>query len=284
MLLGGGSFWCVCIADGTAIVYIVNLDPQLVEKNSAILDAEPRAHAHTLLDRANRTADALAWTPNLDGTLHCGVNEVEAHILPGSGNAITASFDFVVPSVSATAFASFKSQLAQLLGEQLEQTVSQVSGIGPLPPPPPASRMACYSLHLYSHVLFAGVLMSNQSQTFSETNCTTIWCVPVLQLTRMLPVVQVRFSGTLQTDGQPSSATDVTASIPVTMIEFADGLTIPFAGYSDNIWVANDGLSASDGPYDSNSFTRYEAPLNFWTEPTQVIGEQPPCTDVGGSA
>jgi hypothetical protein len=218
-------------------LYVVKLDPNLLEVNARI--------ARALANDVSATS--------LSGTLHNGYNRVTAQIAPGTTGTITVSFELLVLSISSTTFNLYRGALQALLSVGTEQAVAQAAGIT-TPPPDPASRMASYVDQLFSAVVFSGQPVSEQSRTFSEDDCATSACASMLAATRLLDVTQVKFSGTLTASSESPATAQVAAYVPITAVEFADGLTIPFAGYSDNVLVDDGGLNQLDVPGD------------FWSE------------------
>jgi hypothetical protein len=221
---------------GETHVYIVKLDPHLLEVNARIR----RTGA--------LTADVGPPSAPLSGTLHNGYNEASAQIVPGTSGTITVSFQFVVVSISSSTFDLYRTELQEMLTVGTEQTVATAAGITTQPPPPPASRMASYVDQLFSDVVFHGAEVSDQSRTFSGNDCATSACTSMLAAMRLLDVTQVTFSGTLTASSESPATADVAAYVPITAVEFVDGLTIPFAGYSDNVLVDADGLQPLDVP------------------------------------
>jgi hypothetical protein len=208
-------------------MYIVQLNPDLLEVNARIRAGRPRR---------GFTAPAPA---TLSGTLHNGYNAATAEIAPGSCGTVTVTFQITVLSITSTTFGDYRTLLKTLLGAGDERRIAQAAAIPPLPPPDPASRMATYALELFSGVVFGGEHVAGQSRAFSPTPNST----EVLAATRLLAVTEVTFSGTLTA----SAATGpVAAYVPITAVEFDDGLTIPFAGYSDNVLVDVGGLKPVD--------------------------------------
>jgi hypothetical protein len=230
-------------------MYIVRLNPDLLEVNARIAasPAMPRG-------RSGFSASPIPPTA-LSGTIHSGYNEVTASIAPGATGTITVSFDVVVPSVTSPAFDLYRTTLTDDLSVATEQGIAEAAGIGTLPPPAPASRMASYVLALFSDVVFDGEVVSDQSRAFTDEECVSSECKRMLTVTRRLEMTQVTFSGTLTASGASADTADVAAYIPITAIEFSDGLTVSFAGYSDNVLVDDSGL------------TPFDIPGEFWSEP-----------------
>jgi hypothetical protein len=216
---------------GDGQLYVVKLNPNLLEVNARI---------------ARALANDVSTT-SLSGTLHTGYNQVTAQIAPGTTGTITVSFELVVLSISSTTFDLYRAGLRALLSVGTEQAVAQAAGIT-TPPPDPASRMASYAGQLFSAVVFSGQLVSEQSRAFSEDDCATSACASMLAATRLLDVTQVKFSGTLTASSESPATAQVAAYVPITAVEFADGLTIPFAGYSDNVLVDDGALKRLDVP------------------------------------
>jgi hypothetical protein len=223
-------------------MYVVKLNPHLLEVNARIR----RIGA--------LTADAGPSSAPLSGTLHNGYNQATAQIVPGTSGKITVSFQFVVLSISSSTFDLYRAELQELLTVSTEQTVATAAGITSQPPPAPASRMASYVDQLFSDVVFDGAEVSDQSRTFSGNDCATSGCTNMLAAMRLLDVTQVTFSGTLTASSESPATAEVAAYVPITAVEFGDGLTIPFAGYSDNVLVDADGL------------TPLAVPAEFWSD------------------
>jgi hypothetical protein len=215
-------------------VYIVKLNPDLLEVNARIRAAGARAG---IVQAAGVPA------PPLSGTLYNGYNEATARIAPGTSGTITVSFQFLVPSISSSTFDMYRAELQSLLSLGTEQAVATAAGITAQPPPAPASRMASYVDGLFSDVVFDGAAVSGQSRTFGDDDCATAACTSMLSAIRRLDVAQVTLSGTLTASSESPATAEVAAYVPITAVEFDDGLTIPFAGYSDNVLVDDGGLT-----------------------------------------
>lgn len=241
-------------------MYIVKLSPDLIQANARVAASSPMprdgiAGAVADVSEASGVPSAI-----LSGTLHNGYNEVTAQVAPGTSGTITVTFDIVVISVASVTFDLYRAALKEALGEGTEAGIAKTAGIGPLPPPEPASRMASYAQQLFSNLVFAGQLVSDQSQAFSDQDCTVSGCRPMLAGTRSLDLTEVSFSGTLTASSQSPATAKVAAYVPITAIEFSDGLTIPFAGYSDNVLVDYTGLRP------------FAIPGTFWSELPGVGG------------
>jgi hypothetical protein len=219
-------------------VYIVKLNPDLLEVNARV---------------ASRTQAAAFKRPVISssGTLHNGYNEATAQIAPGASGTVTVSFEIVVVSVPSTPFELYRKRLQLVLGRGTELHIAKAAGIGPMPPPAPASQMAGYVDQLFSQVVFSGAAVTDQSRAFS---CASPECTMMLWAMRSLEVTKVSFSGTLTASSASPETADVAAYIPITAVEFSDGLTIPFAGYSGNVLVDYSGVKQLD------------VPSHFWSE------------------
>jgi hypothetical protein len=231
-------------------MYIVRLDPDLLEVNARIAASPAMPRRRSALGASPIPPAALS------GTIHSGYNEVTASIAPGTTGTITVSFDVVAPSVTSPAFDLYRTTLTDDLGVATEQGVAQAAGISTPPPPAPASRMASYVLALFSDVVFGGEVVSDQSRAFTDRECASSECQRMLAVTRRLEMTQVKFSGTLTASGASADTAEVAAYIPITAIEFGDGVTISFAGYSDNVLVDDSGL------------TPFDIPGEFWSQPS----------------
>jgi hypothetical protein len=237
-------------------VYLVKLNPNLLEENARITASSARPRRGMTAGVADVSIASGPLTPPLSGTTHNGYNEVSAQIAPGASGTVTVTFDIVVVSVAAVPFDLYRVALRGILGVGAETGITEAAGIATLPPPQPASRMASYALELFTDVVFGGTAVSDQSRAFSDQECTSDGCRRMLEVTRALEATEVQFSGTLTASSQSPATAEVAAYVPITAIEFSDGLTIPFAGYSDNVLVNYGGLRACD------------IPGEFWSELT----------------
>jgi hypothetical protein len=223
-------------------VYVVKLNPNVLEENARIRASSARRRAG-IAGALTDGGGALATVPApLSGITHNGYNEVTAQIAPGTSGTVIVTFDITVVSVAAVPFDLYRAALTEILGVGTVAGIAEAAGIGTLPPPEPSSRMASYVLELFTNVVFGGKIVSDQSRAFSEQDCTSGGCRRMLEVTRSLAVTEVQFSGTLTASSQSPATAQVAAYVPITAIEFSDGLTIPFAGYSDNVLVDYGGL------------------------------------------
>jgi hypothetical protein len=222
-------------------MYIVTLNPRLLEANATVVARSVAARLR-------------AGTPPFSGTIQNGYNEVTASVAPGTSGTVKVSFDVVVLSISSSTFDSFRVALKDILQDAGEENIARNAGIVPPPPPEPSSCMAGYALQLFSEVVFDGEVVSDQSRRFGAPDCTSGECASVLGAVRGLPVMQVEFSGTLVASSESPATEQVAAYVPVTAVEFDDGLTIPFAGYSKNVVV------------DYNGLNHFVIPGDFWSE------------------
>jgi hypothetical protein len=228
----------------------VTLNPDLAAVNARIKASAPRPRPGF----ADAVRPPAPPSTPLGGTIYNGYSKVTAQVAPGTDSTVTVSFDISVPSITSSTFDSYRTQLDQVLSLGTEQGIAQAAGIGPQPPPAPASRMAGYALHLFSNVVFGGEVVSDQGRAFTPQNCTSSACRQMLAVTRLLDVTQLSFSGTLTASSASPATEEVAAYVPTTAIAFSDGLTISFAGYSDNVLV-------SDG-----DLTQLDVPADFWSE------------------
>lgn len=226
---------------------IVRLDPNLLEVNGRIVTSQ----AMPAVDGIE--ALSISSAP-FSGTVCNGYDEVTAQITPGSTGTIELSFDIVALSISSSTFDGYRELLKKILKDPTEENIAQSAGIGTAPPPTPSSRMASYARQLFSDVVFGGEMIADQNRKFSAQDCISRECKLMLTVMRLLPVTKVKFSGTLKASTEQPAPQQVAAYIPITAIEFGDGLTIPFAGYSDNVLVAYQGLRL------------FEIPLKFWSD------------------
>lgn len=222
-------------------MYIVKLDPDLLEVNARI--------------RSAAMLQDVVTAPGLGGTLYNGYNQATAQIAPGTSGNVTVTFEFDVMSVTSATFDLWRTQVQQIVSAATEQAVATAAGIAPQPPPAPASRMASYAGQLFADVVFGGAPVSGQARAFGAGDCASASCRRMLGAIRRLDVTQVSFSGTLTASSDSPATAQVSAYVPVTAVAFDDGLTIPFAGYSDNVLV------------DDGVLKTLPVPGGFWTAP-----------------
>lgn len=237
-------------------MYVVRLNPDVLEANARILASSTALRKGMAGAVADPSEASEIPSTTLSGTLHNGLNEVTAQIVPGTSGTVTVTFDIVVVSVASVTFDFYRTALKDVLGVGTETAIAEAAGIPPLPPPQPSSRMAGYVLQLFTNAVFDGNVVSDQSRAFSDQDCRVWECQRMLAITRALEVTEVRFSGTLTASSDSAATARVAAYVPITAIEFSDGLTIPFAGYSDNVLVDYSGLRP------------VEVPGEFWSEPS----------------
>jgi hypothetical protein len=245
-------------------VNIVRLDPDLLAKNAKIKAQAARARSMAL----SRVAADITASTALSGTIYNGHNAVTAQVVPGTSGTVNLTFDMVVPSISSSTFAVYRKELRSRILEKpaKESKIAESAGIVHPPPPKPASRMAYYALELLSDVLFHGADIENQNRKFNAEDFTNPRCTTMLTAMRDLDVVEIKFSGTLSASSTIPSQTKVSAYIPTTSIVFDDQLTIPFAGYSDNVIVQEP---------ESNHLKEIKLanPEKFWTDPQCQKGQ-----------
>jgi hypothetical protein len=235
-------------------MYVVKLNPTVLEENARIAASSGMPRAEMSDAATDTSAPSGILSATLSGTLHNGYNEATARIAPGTSGTVTVTFEFGVVSVASVTFDLYRAAVKEAVGIGTETDISQAAGIGTLPPPEPSSRMASYALQLFADIVFDGNVVSDQSCAFSDQDCTVGGCQRMLEVTRALEVTEVLFSGTLTASSDSPATAQVAAYVPITAIEFSDGLTIPFAGYSDNVLVDYGGLRA------------LEVPGEFWSE------------------
>jgi hypothetical protein len=223
-------------------MYVVTLDPDLLEVNARV--------------RAARVRLKAVSPPVYNGTLHNGYSQATAQIAPGSSGEITVSFHFVIVSVPSATFDLYRTEMQDLLSAGTEQALAAAAGITPRPPPAPASRMAEYVDQLFADLVFGGAAVSQEARSFGDGDCATSACTGMLAAIRRLDVTEVSFSGTLTASSASPATAQAAAYIPITAVEFDDGLTIPFAGYSDNVLVD-----------DGGDLKPLAIPGAFWSEP-----------------
>lgn len=227
---------------------VLTLDPNLLTLDKAIRPTvvSPSAWGGDPVPDPSNLA-------NLAGTLYSGFTEVHAQRVPGASDTSDYRFNLLIPTVDAATFDLFRTFVQRKLGAGAEQAIAQAAGIRPSPPPQASSRMAAYARLLYTSGLFGASAPAEGDRSFSVAHCKTDTCWEVLTVTRELEVTKIRFSGRLP--AVPLGASDATSRfyIPISYIEFADGLTIPFAGYSDQYVVDDSGPPL--GPLDPGFWT-----------------------------
>lgn len=210
---------------------VIVLDPGLIERNALI---------NRWLESRRHDPDALPWPSavrDVSGTIHQGVNEVTAHVVPGEGDTITVSFSLVVPSVLAATFDGYRDSVAQFLGDRVDADTAAAAGVAPQPPPPAASRMADYARILLDRLVQtpsdgAGL---DAGRRFNTADCEDDGARASVGAIRGLSVARLEFRGTLTVGSGPGAQPNVVGTVPVTVVVFDDGYTVPFAGYSDNL-------------------------------------------------
>lgn len=228
-------------------MYNIKLDLELLKSNAKIIGAIPHIPQTEFGKALNGDISTFHNFPmSLSGIIHNGHNEVTASIVPGASGTVDLSFEIKVPSITPLSFDFYRFFLKKYL-MNTEENIAQAAGIICPPPPEAASKMANYALQLFSELVFDGELISNQSRTFNVPSGSSSKYLNVLKATRLLSVMVTKasFSGNLSL--RPSSAAHsrkVSAYVPTTVIEFEDGLKIPFAGYSDNVSVDYNGLKS----------------------------------------
>ena len=195
------------------------------------------------------------WVP-MGGTLHQGYQKATASVTDGDSQSIEVSVSFVTMSVSSRSFDSFRSLVKATLGSVVESRIANLAGIVTTPPPAPSSRMAYYTQYLYSEILFNGDQISDQNRKFGPRDLLSSNSAAILALTRLLEVSKVTLTGKLSVSSTPPFPSYLEAFVPITAIQFDDGLTIPFAGYSNNLVIK------------SSEVRSLEIPSVFWHEMT----------------
>jgi hypothetical protein len=169
----------------------------------------------------------------LAGTLHSGYNEVTAEVAKGAQGRITLTFQLEFPSVPAAGFDLFRRNLKPILGGHPSETsIARAAGIPPSPPPQASTRMADYAALLFSHVVFEGAAVTDSNNSFPAPSSTDDRAYGMLTEVRSLDVKAIQLNGTLEVDTD-AGAREASVYVPVTSVAFDDGLTVPFAGYSD---------------------------------------------------
>lgn len=210
-------------------MYIVKLNPNLLADN---------ARLQASIDPAKGAGARAAQPATLSGRIHRGHNEAFASVAQGSSGTATVAFEFDILTVSASVFDGFRATLNEVYGgTELDSAVALAAGIRMPPPPTPASRMSDYAVQLFAAQLFDGTVLSDTSLPFGAGNCRSEHCLRMLAALQALEVVTVKFKGELTASSVSTASRRVSAYIPVTAVEFDNGVTIPFAGYSDNVFV-----------------------------------------------
>jgi hypothetical protein len=210
---------------------VFRLDPAVVDRNAAV--ERSSARRRMTMDTAEVDLEAMS------GTIHLGVNEAEVRLAPGQSGSIRAVVDFVVPSVTASTFDRLHEAVAGMLDRSVATALDKAAGLVPGLGAPVAGRMAEYVRCLLDLVLPGGVVAPGDAGSrFDTAHCVARACRPVISVIRSLPVARLELSGTLDVVGGPGHPPTATASVPVTVVGFDDGYTVPFAGYSDNLTVS----------------------------------------------
>jgi hypothetical protein len=233
---------------------IVQIPPDLLETNAKITAAATAA-GDTLANFLSgpSAAPPVAQAP-LSGTLYNGCNKVTANITPGVTGTIEVSFDITVLSISAHTFQKFRTALVKMWkGRPKEKEIAEAAGIVIPPPPEPSSRMAGYAAQLFAELAFDGDVITHGSRAFDGGNGSDD-CREMLSIIRLLEVSQIKFSGTLTASSGSPATQSAAAYVPITSVAFADGLTIPFSGYSDNVLIDYEGRQ------------KLSIPNTFWAE------------------
>lgn len=196
-------------------------------------------HRNQELDLLSEDIVGLGSTDDSTGTITNGVTTIYAYIDSNSntystGNvSLTIEFDAMVSSVSIQAFNEFRNHLTGLLGKEEVLLIDSAAGI------PPGiqdgSGMERFAVCLLSR-MFNGNF-GNAKQVFNATKCASPnWkCNDVLHAIRELKPQVLHFSGKLHIEGPEDVPQQMVASIPVSMIEFSSGYTVPFTGYAGPI-------------------------------------------------
>lgn len=198
---------------------IVKLDSSLCELNSLI--------------RSEEKSSIIVSQASLYGKFFYGKNEVYTRVT-SRGHTIQ-DFSVIVPSILDIAFTNLRSKVKELLGSAVERDISIAAGIESSRAEP-ASHMAMYAVHLFA-------LIFNESQNrylngevdFSQGSCPSGECIEILQFIYDLEVSRLHLHGKIAVVSTSSSSAIFQVFVPVSVIVFNNGLTIPFSGYSHNL-------------------------------------------------
>ncbi|SEN96811.1 hypothetical protein [Palleronia pelagia] len=206
-------------------MYLVDLPIDIVTNNARVRAFRPAPSTESTAEKA---ASALS------GTVYHGVNKVEADLAPGPGNTVTAHFSFRIPSIDAASFADLRNEVrGASIPDVSDRRLASAAGL--TPPPPGAARMAAYAAQLLSAAVLGPPSVRDGPRNFGPADLQDTAVRALMTWIRTLDVTILDFSGELTASGMSPSTRKTGAYIPVTSIAFADGLTIPFAGYSDNV-------------------------------------------------
>lgn len=159
-------------------------------------------------------------------TYFFGINSAYVDVQPVNGSA-SVVVEFQVPSVTSTGFATLRAAVGARLGGDVASAIARQSGVD-ASGVPPGGRMAEYARDLVS-TLAPGVALDHDGSGAAVRHADVVaGGVPLVHDVHGLQVVPLSYRVTLDVDDHDGP---VTATIPVSSFDFADGVIVPFAGY-----------------------------------------------------
>jgi hypothetical protein len=203
--------------------------------------------------RIRRRSTAETIESQISGVVSSGFIAVDAFVSSSSNGEVSVQFQIEVPSITADEFKKFMREIDIQLGGQAAHEIAHCADVE-APEPPPARRMAKYVACFFGRTLLGGVIVSNQALPFSVESAGVPGVQECLRAIRALDVVTLRLRGSLKVGSASELPSKGRAYVPITSLEFKDGLIVPFAGYSDNLII--EGLEKA-----------VPLPLSLWREP-----------------
>ncbi|MEJ6405053.1 hypothetical protein [Yoonia sp. 2307UL14-13] len=200
---------------------LIELSPDLIAQNHAIMTGK----------------DFAAPRQQVSGVVHRGHCAVWASIGQGAKGWIDVSFEMSVPSVTAEAFAQLRQALVSVLRKDVrEKDIAMQAGLLPDPPPNPQSRMARYAACLYADLFFGGAIAEDGENPFDANDGQRATETQAVFAVRAARIAVVELSGTLHVEAT-LEGDQTQVYVPVTVVEYDDGVMIPFAGYAETALV-----------------------------------------------
>ncbi|MFB2661071.1 hypothetical protein [Shewanella mangrovisoli] len=227
-------------------MYLITLPQDLISRNEVILRQNGEYRLNHLPQALVKT---VINTPTINGILYKGYNQVSAQVTSGSHNSVELTFELSIPSISAATFAYFRNEVRQKLGSGEELQISTAAGIGPYPPPKAETRMASYGVELFAKQIIKEVDINLNSFDFNGMTASLI-IQKILQDIRLLPVEQIKFSGSIALNSNLTTTQSISVYLPISTVVFSDGLTIPFSAYASNAVITEIPIKTVSIPYD----------------------------------
>ena len=205
----------------------VKLPTDLINQNKAI-------RSSIMATMASPSSEGLS------GKIFHGQSKVYANPIPG-GVTSPVKYELEMPSVTEKAFDQFRNSVTVFMGTAVESEISLAARIEN--DVLPASRMSSYAINLLIR-LFGFTkeeLEHDGGVAFNCRNCQSKNGTDILEAMRELETATLHFSGTLEINPNGDASTRVEVIVPVTSVEFSDGLTIPFAGYTREVKMNSSG-------------------------------------------